>query len=196
MRRCRLCCAAAIAGGGSPCALRCSPTRAAGGAFRPLRALLPEGQRVRFYAPRLCRSQTDSPTSTDVLRAFPAESDRALLSRSGHGQIGVVAGQYAGTEWRPGTRPPSLLELAFHLIGLQSGLDQCIRRIGGQSHIQPVAKDRVPGQSDPPRVQRCRCRLFRQRAVSATPSSMSSLHWDQGPWGSWVKGGGSQEILS
>ena len=53
-----------------------------------------------------------------------------------------------------------------------------------------------PGQSDPPRVQRCRCRLFRQRAVSATPSSMSSLHWDQGPWGSWVKGGGSQEILS
>ena len=28
-----------------------------------------------------------------------------------------------------------------------------------------------PGQSDPPRVQRCRCRLFRQRAVSATPSS-------------------------
>ena len=30
-----------------------------------------------------------------------------------------------------------------------------------------------PGQSDPPRVQRCRCRLFRQRAVSATPSSTS-----------------------
>ena len=28
-----------------------------------------------------------------------------------------------------------------------------------------------PGQSDPPRVQRCRCRLFRQRAVSASPSS-------------------------
>ena len=28
-----------------------------------------------------------------------------------------------------------------------------------------------PGQSDPPRVQRCRCRLFRQRAVSATPSN-------------------------
>ena len=38
-------------------------------------------ERVRFYAPRLCRSQTDSPSSTDVLRAFTAESDRALLSR-------------------------------------------------------------------------------------------------------------------
>ena len=53
-----------------------------------------------------------------------------------------------------------------------------------------------PGQSDPPRVQRCRCRLFRQRAVSASSTSMSSLHWDQGPWGHLVKGGGSQEILS
>ena len=60
------------------------------------------------------------------------------------GQIGVVAGQYAGTQWRPGNRPPSLLELAFHLVGLQTGIDQCLRRLGEQSSILPVGKDRVP----------------------------------------------------
>ena len=73
----------------SPVGARAAPLVARLRALRvvplgPLRALLPEDQRVRFYAPRLCRSQTDSPISTDVLRAFSAESDRALLSRSGH----------------------------------------------------------------------------------------------------------------
>ena len=44
----------------------------------------------------------------------------------------------------PGNRPPSLLELAFHLVGLQTGIDQCLRRLGEQSSILPVGKDRVP----------------------------------------------------
>ena len=52
--------------GGPRCAARCSPTRAAGGTSRPPTCSTTRAERVRFYAPRLCRSQTDSPSSTDV----------------------------------------------------------------------------------------------------------------------------------
>ena len=70
------------------------------------------------------------------------------------GQVGLIAGQYAGPQWRPGNRPPSLLELASHLVGLQTGIDQFLRSIGEQSDIRlhPPARsagDTVTGESGP-----------------------------------------------
>ena len=84
--------AAAIAGGGSRRASRCSPARAAGGAPRSSTCSTTGGPARAIYSPRLCRLQTDSPSSTDVPSVFSAESDRALLSRSSHGLPGLPGG--------------------------------------------------------------------------------------------------------
>ena len=84
--------AAAIAGGGSRRASRCSPARAAGGAPRSSTCSNTGGPARAIYSPRLCRLQTDSPSSTDVPSVFSAESDRALLSRSSHGLPGLPGG--------------------------------------------------------------------------------------------------------
>ena len=104
----RLVYAAAIAGRGSRRAPRCSPARATGGAPRPSTCSSTGGPARAIYALRLCRSQTDSPSSTDVLRALTAESDRALAflgsSHDPPGLLGSPRDVLRGGRSRPNTR--------------------------------------------------------------------------------------------
>ena len=91
------------------------------------------------------------------------------------GQIGLVAGQWAGPQWRPGDRPPSLLELAAHMVGLQTGIDQFLRSIGEQPNIRPLGI-RVSGglqssTGSPQRAQRAPAGAQRRRHSTNTPRS-------------------------
>ena len=107
MRRCCLYRAAAVAGGGSRRAPRCSPTRATGGAPRSPTCSTTGGPARALLCAALVSVADRQSKSTDILRAFSAESDRALLSRSGHGLPGLLGSPrdvLRGGRSRPNTR--------------------------------------------------------------------------------------------